>query len=165
MSKVGRRYFVGLQAVFMVAVVSLPAVAWQTQPSPRSVGEERFAQAAEITFQKGAQAKLPPHLSTLLGLSKEIECSFMQGVVRTGSQVQGFSVSVTNKRDIVLFVVDEKANDQSLYLTSPEGSLRRVVAVKAGVGDTVRITDKEREAFEKEKEFWVDRLVPPGAAK
>ncbi len=89
----------------------------------------------------------------------------MQGAVRTGNLVQGIDVLVKNENDIVLFVVDETANDQNLYLTSPEGTLRKVVLVKAGVGDVVRITDKEKEAFKKEKQFWIDRLVPSGAAK
>ena len=89
----------------------------------------------------------------------------MQGVARTGTLVQGLDVSANNKKDIVFFVVDETANNQDLYLTSPEGTLRKVVSVKAGVGSEVRITDKERSAFEKEKQFWVDRLAPSAAAK
>ena len=89
----------------------------------------------------------------------------MQSVVRTGNLVQGLDVSVTHKNDIVLFVVDETANDQTLYLTSPEGALRKVVSVKAGVGDAVRINAKYQEAFKKEKQFWVNRLAPSGAAK
>jgi hypothetical protein len=40
-----------------------------------------------------------------------------------------------------------------------------VVSVKAGVGDTVRITDKEREAFKKERQFWIDRLSTAPAKK
>ncbi len=85
--------------------------------------------------------------------------------MRTGSLVQGFDVSVVDKNDIVLFVVDETANDQTLYLTSPNGLLRKVVSVKAGVGSEVRITDEDRKAFAKEKQFWVDRLAPSGTAK
>ena len=83
----------------------------------------------------------------------------MQSVVRAGTHVQGFDVSAANKNDIVLFVVDEKANDQTLYLTSSEGTLRKVVSVKAGVGDEVRMTDEEKTAFKMERQFWVDRLV------
>jgi hypothetical protein len=79
--------------------------------------------------------------------------------------VQGFDVSATNKNDIILFTVDETTNDQTLYLTSPAGILRKVVSVKAGVGDAVRITDKEKTAFEQEKQFWVSHLTPSAAAK
>jgi hypothetical protein len=77
--------------------------------------------------------------------------------------VQGFDVSTTNQNDIVLFVVNEAANDQTLYLTSPEGRLRKVVSVK--VGDVARITDEDKKAFAKEKQFWLDRLAPVSASK
>ena len=165
MSKIARRCFVVLPAVLMLALVIVPAAAGQAQHSPGPHTQGRLAQAADITFQKGLHAKLPPHISTLLGLSKEEEFPVMQGVVRTGTLVQGFDVSVANKKDIVLFVVDETSNDQSIYLTSPEGTLLKVVSVKAGVGQAVRITDQERQAFKKEKQFWVDRLVPSSPAK
>lgn len=89
----------------------------------------------------------------------------MQSVVREGNLVKGFDVSVTNKNDIVLFVVDETAKDQTLYLTSPEGTLRKVVSVKAGEGKVVRPTEDDRKAFQKEKQAWVDRLAPATATK
>ena len=95
----------------------------------------------------------------------EAECPVMQGVVRTGNAVQGFDVSVANKNDIVLFVVDESANDQTLYLTSPAGRLRKLVSVKAGEGKVARISDEDRKAFEKEKQFWLERLAPVGTSK
>jgi hypothetical protein len=141
------------------------SAAGQAQHSPRSQAPGRFALAADTVFRQGVQAKLPPHISTLLGISKEQECQVMQGVVRTGTLVQGFDVSVADKNDIVLFVVDETANDQTLYLTSTNGTLRKVVSVKAGVGSAVRITDEDQKAFAKEKQFWVDRLAPSGTAK
>jgi hypothetical protein len=147
-------------AILILAVAILPAAAGQAQHSPHPAAQSRFAQAADVTVREGLHATLPPHISTLLGLSKEEEFPVQQGVVRKGNLVQGFDVSVADRNDIVLFVVDEAANNQALFLTSPEGVLRKVVSVKAGVGNVVRITDKEREAFKKEKQFWVDRLVP-----
>jgi hypothetical protein len=89
----------------------------------------------------------------------------MQSVVRTGKKVQGIDVLVKNKNDIVLFVADETANDRYLYLTSPEGTLRKVVSVKAGAGEVVPITDGVKTAFKKEIQFWIDRLTPSGATK
>lgn len=163
-SQIAGRPSDGLLAVLILALVISPEALGQVQHSPLSQAQPRFAQAADKTSREGAHAKLPPHLSTLLGLSQEDECPVMQGVVRTGTMVQGFDVSVANKNDIVLFVVDETANDQTLYLTSPQGTLRRVVSVKAGVGAEARITDKDKKAFEKEKQFWVDRLAPPPRA-
>jgi len=119
-----------------------------------------MVRAVDKTLQEGLHAKLPPHLSTLLGLSNEKECLVMQGVVRTGKLVQGFDVSTTNKNDVVLFVANETANNQTLYLTSKEGALRKVVTVEEGVGQVRKITSEDRKAFEKEKQFWFDRLAP-----
>ena len=119
-----------------------------------------MVRAVDKTLQEGLHAKLPPHLSTLLGLSNEKECLVMQGVVRTGRLVQGFDVSTTNKNDVVLFVANETTNNQTLYLTSKEGALRKVVTVEEGVGQVRKITSEDRKAFEKEKQFWFDRLVP-----
>jgi hypothetical protein len=89
----------------------------------------------------------------------------MQSVVRTEKVVQGFDVSMATRNDVVLFVVNETSNDQTLYLTSREGTLRRVVSVKDGVGGVRRITGEDRKAFAKEKRFWLDRLDPVGASK
>jgi hypothetical protein len=132
----------------------------QTRPSSKPRVHARFAQAVDRVFHHGLQAKLPPHISTLLGLSQEQECSVMQNAERKGTMVRGFDVSVANKNEVVLFVVDESAKDQTLYLTSAEGRLRRVVSVKAGEGKVSRITDDDRKSFEKEKQYWVDRLAP-----
>src|SRR5271165_2568575 len=149
----------------ILAVVILLAVAGRAQHSPGSPAQGKFAQAVDKTVREGLHATLPPHISTLLGVSQEEACPVMQSVVRTGNVVQGFDVSVTNKNDVVLFVVDETANDQTLYLTSPEGTLRKVVSVKVGVGAVARISDQDKKAFEKEKQFWVDRLVPARGSK
>ncbi len=155
---------------FTVAVVLLLAVVMfasasqaQVGPSPSPQARKRMVRAVDKTLQEGLHAKLPPHLSTLLGLSKEEECNVMQGVVRTGKVVQGFDVSTANKNDVVLFVVNETTNGQILYLTSKEGMLRKVVIVEEGVGQVQKITGKDRKAFEKEKVFWLDRLAPVGA--
>jgi hypothetical protein len=158
--------FVGLLAVFTLAAVMVRADQGQVQHHPPlSHSQKRLALAADVTSRNGFQAKLPPHISTLLGLSNEQECPVMQSVVREGNLVKGFDVSLTNKNDIVLFVVDETAKDQTLYLTSPEGTLRKVVSVKGGMGKVTRATDDDRKAFQKEKQSWVDRLVPTAAAK
>ena len=162
-SKVARALLIGLQ-VPLVAVAMVSAEGQARSPHFSAV-PDRIAQAADTIVRQGFDARLPPHVSTLLGISDEQESPVKQGVVRTGTVVQGLDVSVLNKDDIVLFVVNEGANDQSLYLTSPLGKLRKVVQVKAGVGTVVPITDEEQNAFRKEKQFWIDRLVPAGASK
>lgn len=150
--------------IFFFTAVSLP-MAGQAKPASGTHAQSRLAQARDKVFQDGLHATLPPHISTLLGTTKEQECAVMQAILRTGKVVQGFDVSVENKRDIVLFVVDENSNDQTLYLTSPQGRLRKIVSVKAGVGQVAKITDADTKAFEKEKEFWLGRLAPARASK
>ena len=151
-----------------VAAVSLlmiwaSATRAQVKPLPNPQARKRMVQAVDKTLQDGLQAKLPPHLSTLLGLSQEQECFVRQGVVRTGKVVQGFDVSTANNNDVVVFVVNETTNNQTLYLTSKEGVLRKVVSVEEGVGRVRKVTREDRRAFEKEKQFWLDRLAPAGA--
>jgi len=150
-------------ASLLTVVLSVSATRAPVGPSPRPQARKRMVRAVDKTLQEGLHAKLPPHLSALLGLSKEEECPVMQGVVRTGKVVQGFDVSTANKNDVVLFVVNETINDQTLYLTSKEGVLRKVVRVEEGVGRVQKITGEDRKAFEKEKQFWLDRLAPVGA--
>ena len=144
----------------LTVVMFISAARAQSGPSPSLQERKRMVRAVDKTLQEGLHAKLPPHLSTLLGLSNEKECLVMQGVVRTGKLVQGFDVSTTNKNDVVLFVANETANNQTLYLTSKEGALRKVVTVEEGVGQVRKITSEDRKAFEKEKQFWFDRLAP-----
>jgi hypothetical protein len=158
-SKVFRNSVVRLHAILILAAVILPGAIGQAHHSSASVAQASLARAADITFRAGKHAKLPPHISTLLGVTKEEEFPVMQSLVRTGNLVQGFDVSVADRNDIVLFVVDEGASDQNLYLTSPEGTLRRMVSVKGGVGHVVRITAKNTTAFKKERRFWLDRLA------
>ncbi len=147
----------------LAAVVSASTTRAQVGPSPAPQPRKRMIQAVDKVLKEGLHAKLPPHISSLLGLSKEEECPVMQGVVRTGKVVQGFDVSTVNKNDVVVFVVNETTSDQTLYLTSKEGVLRKVVKVEQGVGQGQKITGNDRKAFEKEKTFWLDRLAPAGA--
>ena len=150
-------------ALLLTVVMFVSATRAQVGPSPSPQARKRMVQAVDKTLQEGLHAKLPPHLSTLLGLSEEEECLVMQGVVRTGKLVQGFDVSTANNNDVVLFVASNTTNDQTLYLTSKEGVLRKVVTVEEGVGRVQKITDEDRKAFKKEKQFWLDRLAPVSA--
>jgi hypothetical protein len=156
------RFAVAVVFLLTVEMFASPTRA-QVGPSPSPQARKRMARAADKTLQEGLHAKLPLHLSTLLGLSQEEECQVMQGLARTGKVVQGFDVSTANKNDVVLFVVNETTNDQTLYLTSKEGVLRKVVTVDKGVGRVQKITRQDRKAFEKQKQFWLDRLAPVAA--
>ena len=153
-----------LIVVFIFEGLSFEAAA-QEQPSTNKHVQARMTRAVNTTFEKGIHAHLPPHISTLLGLSMEKESPVMQSVVRTGQTVQGFEVSTANKNDVVIFVVDETSNDQTLYLSSASGRLRRVVAIEKGVGRVRPVSEQERKAFAEQRRFWLDRLAPAEASK
>lgn len=155
------RFAVAVVLVLTV-LMSVSTTRAQVQHLPSQQARKRMVRAVDKTLQEGLHAKLPPHLSTLLGLSQEKECVVMQGVVRTAVVVQGFDVSMANKNDVVLFVVNEATNGQTLYLTTKEGVLRKVVKVEEGVGRIQKVTGEDRKGFEKEKQFWLDRLAPVG---
>ena len=131
-------------------------------PSPRidAHPQPELAAAAHLAAERGLPAELPPHISTLLGLTSEEKCSVMQGVLRSSDKIQGFEVTVKNHNDIIIFVVDESTKDQTFFLTSPSGALRRVLSVKQGIGFVVRPTNADIEAFQKEKKMWEKRLTP-----
>lgn len=124
-----------------------------------------LAAAADNTVQRGFHAELPPHISTLLSLTHEETCAVMQGVLRSNGKTQGIDVTEKNHNDIVIFIVDESTQDQTFYLTSPSGGLRRVLAVTGGVGHVRKPTTEDLEAFKKEKKMWEERLTAQTAAR
>jgi hypothetical protein len=161
---------VRLSELLRVAAFILPVVTFLAAgqvPSAFGVdARQRTARAADTVLKAGLQATIPPHVSEMLGISNNQEgCPVSQRFERNGKLVRGFNVSVANKNDIVLFVTDEASNEQTYYLTSRLGALRRVVAVRGGVGHVLRATGKEKPEFEKELQFWLDRIVPGKPSK
>jgi len=74
--------------VFILLVLIFVSAA-QAGPSPSTQAQKRMVQAVDKTLREGLHAKLPPHLSTLLGISEEKECLVMQGLARTEKVVRG----------------------------------------------------------------------------
>lgn len=132
---------------------------------PASHPTAELAAAAYTAVERGFHAELPPHISTLLGLTKEETCAVMQGVLRSTERTEGFEVTEKNHNDIVIFIVDETTKNQTFYLTSPSGALRRVVSVKQGIGYVVKPMTADVEAFQKEKKMWEERLAVLTPAK
>jgi hypothetical protein len=122
---------------------------------------------AQTAVLRGFHAELPPHISTLLGLTHEETCDVLQGVFRSPNRIQGIDVLANNHNDIVIFTVDQATQDQTFYLTSSSGALRKVLTVKQGVGQVIHPTKADLEAFKKEKKMWEERLAshPPSSAR
>jgi hypothetical protein len=132
---------------------------------PAAHSRPELEAAAQTTVEKGLHGELPPHISTLLGLTNEQKCAVLQGVLRSTQEIQGIDVLEQNHQDIVLFVVDTSTNDQTFYLTSPTGALRRVLVVRQGTGQVVKPGKADVEAFDKEKKMWEERLAVQTAAR
>lgn len=165
MSKYARRFSSLVQVVAFLLLGTTFLAAGQA-PSAGSGTRNRIARAADTVLTAGLQAKIPPHVSAMLGISPDRnECPVSQRFERNGKVVRGFNVSLADKNNIVLFVTDEAANEQTYYLTSSQGQLRKVVAVREGTGHDLRVTSKEKAAFHNELQYWLDRIVPRSTSK
>ncbi len=155
----------GLLIALLLPVVTCLATG-QARSAPGSGARGRVERAADIVLAAGLQAKIPPHVSEMLGISAgPTECLVSQRFERDGTLVRGFNVSLTKKDHIVLFVTDEAANEQTYYLTSRLGGLRRVGAVRGGIGRVWPVIGKQRAGFDKELQFWLDQIVPRRTSK
>ena len=113
----------------------------------------------------GYQAKLPPHVSVVLGLTSKGESVPVRQLLSRGAdKVRTFNVSVANHRDVVLFVVDERAQSTVAYLIAPGGKLRKAVAYQIG-GDPHELTASEaRPGLAREIRHWSDYAAGSKAA-
>jgi hypothetical protein len=118
----------------------------------------RFSGAIAKTLAQGRDAVLPPHISHLLGISPAEKEVPVKQFVEMKEDIRGFEVGSLKQDDVVLFVEDRVSHDTTFYLTSPNGKLRRVLAVRGGVGYERAPTQADRKVFEKEKTYWVGRL-------
>lgn len=154
--------------LLFVFVFSFPAVSQGTVPAPHKAAvhsRAELAAAAENALKTGFDAELPPHVSTLLGLTREEKCTVKQGLLRSSDKIQGIEVTEKNHDDIVIFVVDAATQDQTFYLTSTSGQLRKLLSVKQGQGQVVRPAKADLESFEREKKLWKEQLAATKAAR
>lgn len=146
-------------------------LAYAAAPGPPSArGKTPFLRAelsatAKAVVERGFHAELPPHISTLLGLTREDKSAVMQGVLRSAGKVEGIDVAEKNHNDVVIFIVDETTGKQMLFLTSPSGALRRVLVVEKGVGRVVKPSKEDVEDFQAEKTMWKGQISRQAALK
>jgi hypothetical protein len=146
-----------LFAVMLMASCWLPA---QSQKPAAPKTKTRLAMAIDQTLEQGHDAVLPPHVSNLLGISPQEREVPVKQFVEMGALIRGFEVSTSEHNNVVIFVEDRAKKETTFYLTSRRGVLRRVLSVREGVGYR-RVPNKaDKDAFEKEKQDLVDKLVP-----
>lgn len=153
-----------LRKTWFLLLVVLMAVSSAAQQPPKTSAapkkKSRLAIAIDQTIEKGHDSSLPPHISDLLGISPERKEVPVKQAVRMGEPIRGFEVSTQNHNDVVLFVDSRAQKESTFYLTSRTGILRRVLSIREGVGHPRRPSKEDQAAFQKEKQQWVDELVP-----
>jgi hypothetical protein len=121
-----------------------------------------FAKLSALALRDGVDAHIPSQLSQKLGIipsySRKLNVKQM-AFQKDDNTVVAFNVSKRDQDDLIIFVKTEK--DLMLYLTSPEGVLRKVVrsekvpAEPTGVRITEIPVSVARDEFEKEKQCWL----------
>ena len=146
-------------AILILAHVIGSSIALSQSASP-SKAQPRLAIAVDKTLTQGRDAILPPHISHLLGISPDEREVPVKQFAQIGEVVKGFEISVAKHDDIVIFLEDRSNKESTFYLTSPLGRVKKVAWVKAGVGYDRPPTAKDKNAFESEKQYWLDLLAP-----
>jgi hypothetical protein len=84
-------------------------------------------------LRNGRDGQLPPHLSLVLGLgSGDAPLEVKQAVLREGSEVRVFNVSVADHKNIVILRTNEQKHSTKAYLVTTNGKLRKAVSYEAG---------------------------------
>lgn len=154
-----RKDFTSTLSVMLAVILATVSVVGQAPKPAMTKPKGRLSTAIDLTLQKGHESTLPPHVSTLLGISKEQPVSMKQAV-EMGEPIRGFEVSSAEPTHVVIFVENRTAKETTFYLSSRAGTLRKVLSVKEGTGHPRNPTKQDVEDFRKEKQHWVDRLVP-----
>ena len=112
--------------------------------------------------RSGQDAKLPPHLSVLLGVSStESSTPVRQLGFKNGDDIKTLNVCAADHRNVVLMSVGAN-NRARAYLMSPDGVLRKAITYEiGGVPRELRIADAKVE-FLQERALWFERAAALG---
>lgn len=149
-----------MRNVIVLMFVSAGCLTAQTQKPAAPKTKSRLATAIDVTLEKGHDAILPPHVSHLLGISPQEQEVPVKQFVQMGEPVRGFEISSAEHNNVVIFVENRAQKQTTFYLMSRHGTLRKVLAVVEGTGYARVPTKDDREAFEQEKQWWLDQLAP-----
>lgn len=148
-----------MRQLIPVLLLALCSLAAQSKKNAAPPAKSRLAIAIDQTLDQGHDAILPPHVSNLLGISPQQQAVPVKQALEMGEPVRGFEVSTAEHNNVIIFVESRTQKQSTFYLMSRRGTLRKVLAVIEGVGYTRVPTKEDREAFEKEKQRWVDTLA------
>ena len=105
----------------------------------------------------GFEAKLPPHISMVLGLAKSDQSLAVRQLAgRAEQKVHTFNVSVAHTHDVVLFLVDERDQSTVAYLIGHGGKLRKAVSYPSGGEPRELSATEARPGLAREIRYWSD---------
>ena len=144
----------------LLMLLAVWAVASPAQKAAAAKTTSPLDRAVDRTLAEGHDALLPPHVSNLLGISPAEHEVPVKQAVEMGELIRGFEVSTAEHNNVVIFVENRAQKQTTYYLMSKHGTLRKVLAVIEGTGYSRQPTQEDREAFEKEKQRWLQELAP-----
>jgi hypothetical protein len=109
------------------------------------------------------EARLPPHLSVLLGISvSETATPVWQLSRKSSDALRLFNVCQNNHDNVVLTTL-RAGNQSAAYLMSASGVLLKAIVYQVG-GATQELSLAEaRKPFARQRDFWLDQARRPGA--
>jgi hypothetical protein len=144
--------------VIVVTLLAAGLMAAQSQAPGAAKPQSRLVAAVDRTLEQGHDAILPSHVSHLLGISPDEHEVPVKQFVEMGEPIRGFEVSTAEHNNVVIFVESRARKESTFYLTSRRGVLRKVLSVVEGVGYDRPPKKADKDEFEKEKQYWQDRL-------
>ena len=148
-----------LRNALLLILLAACGIALQAQESGSQTATP-LARAIDRTLEQGHDAILPPHISRLLGISPNEHEVPVKQFAEMGEPIRGFEVSTAQTNDVVIWVESRAQKQTTYYLMSRRGTLRKVLDVVEGTGYPRQPTKDDQQAFEKEKQKWLDQLAP-----
>lgn len=145
-------WFAALLAAALLAAALLGAAAHAAAAHAAASWAETLATRA---LKEGPAAQLPPHLTTVLGLSSDGQgLAVRQLVSRDGFTVRTFNVGAQPPHRMVVMVADEAAHRTIAYLLTPHGHLRRALQYGAGEAPQELSAAAAQPGFAAEARYW-----------
>lgn len=149
-----------MQDVLLFILLTVCGMVAQSQKPAAPETKSSLATAIDRTLEQGHDAILPPHVSHLLGISPQEQEVPVKQALQMGEPIRGFEVSTAQPNNVVIWIESRAQRQTTYYLMSRRGTLRKVLAVVGGNGYARRPNKDDQEAFEHEKQRWVDQLAP-----
>ncbi len=142
----------------LMALLGGTVLAGALQPPALQAAAPWAETLTQQALDSGFLTRLPPSVSTALGLAKpEDGTEVRQLLTKQSHQVRSFNVSVAKHSDLVVLDLNAQSGASVAYLVSPDGQLRKAVSYQAGGEARPLSTANAQAGFAREKHYWSSR--------